>query len=129
MIFSCNFSLVGPPLPPTILMNNFTTNCITLSWLLPPSDNRDHHAAEGITLRYGPLSSASYEQPVIMELAHNSTNVEVSLLCHMIYEVTLYATSCGGSLRSENTPINIISSGCLGAVKGGERDSLIYPPS
>ena len=78
-----------------------------------------HRAEEVLTLSYVPAPATSDEEPVTIYLARDSTNVTVSLLCNMIYEVTLFATSCGGSLRSENISINIISPGCLGAANSG----------
>ena len=67
------------------------------------------HAAEVLTLSYVPAPATRDEEPVTIYLAHDSTNVSLDLLCHMIYEVTLFATSFGGSLKSEIVSINITS--------------------
>ena len=64
-----------------------------------------------LTLSYVPTQATSNEEPVTIYLAHDSTNVTVSLdlLSNMLYEVTLFATSCGGSLRSESISISVTS--------------------
>lgn len=106
--------LAGSPLPPTSLGYNFTNCNTTISWLLPPTGSRDHHPTDGLTLRYALIPAARYEESVLMELANDRTNVTVSLLCNMVYDVTLFATSCRGSLKSENISINMTSPECPG---------------
>ena len=43
----------------------------------------------------------------MMMLANDSTNVTVFLQYNETYDVTLYANSCGGSLKSDNISINL----------------------
>ena len=44
---------------------------------------------------------------VSMELANDTTNITVFLLYNETYDISLYATSCGGRLKSADVSINI----------------------
>ena len=96
--------LTGPPLN---LSYAFSTTCnethlpVILSWLLP------HLDAEVLVLSYTLVSSAADEVPNVMMLAYNSTDATVFLQYNETYDITLYATSCGGGLKSDTISINL----------------------
>ena len=93
--------------PPSNLTYKFSTTCnkthlpIILSWLLPHSD------AEELVLSYTHTSAAVNEEPGVMILAYNSSNATMPLQYNKTYDVILYATSCGGSVNSDSTSINL----------------------
>ena len=102
-------TIAGPPSSPSNLSYNFSTTCndthipVTFSWSLPTSENMDYHPPEVLVLSYRPAGQG----PELMELTHDVSNATVFMLYSIVYDVILYATSCGGSLQSKNISISI----------------------
>jgi hypothetical protein len=102
----------GPPSVPSNLSHHFRDTCngthlpTTISWLLPQR-NENHHSAEALVLSYIPTTSVDVEEPLTMVLANDSTSATVFLAYNEIYNISIYATSCGERLKSDNTSITI----------------------